>query len=1448
MSTDFLNRRMDLIHSTIPGHSVDDDNYDILTMDTSYPVKLAGIIIKLFKAVNPYERGHYILKNSSNDTILEIDKNKVYDFAGRTIIDNMGSGKMYENTFNVYDNGDYVMAIIDFDNKVLYLCSQTNFASFITGNDCKFRLFDITGDIEVTINDEVKAINRNKLSEAVGFDSKEDSFSFVRDSNDNVVYQCPEYTEFNETTGNPTGNAFSYVPVANVDVRNINSFNASCYPLVFPNINSNYNDFFETVDSCRNMIQVSGTVNDIFIEKYCYTADELKNLHILNYDESTKTIYPTYSPSYITSYIDSIFKSGKEDNYYYFIRDKSGYDDFTFEKTNTSDDQMIIPINKSTHKFTSLEIVNGNVNKCNDYRYELNFNNNYRLAQNLVGNWWSHGFNDDSTWAYSYDVRAGSENKPSSYKFILPYINNSDAYGVYDLSRCGRYLSSDGLIVNLDIAPNMTNVYLSHTANSSDIRHIMNSDKFKNVAKIINLYGNKDSDYINYIYKQMLSNNHDYGVMTYFDNNGKLMLDDCPVAAVAMYTENLDEIINSSWGSLNDFCRGNEHNQNLVRYKTSTNEGSGLSDNYYILYRLMYFNSNDINNPDNNLNLAMYHNDIVGPNTIKQVDAVIPQGRKNRFRYKVSQDFILNSNNHNTSIFVKKVDNTYRYYIANFFSKAVPRVIEKNTEGTTVNCDISVVKMMNCKQVFMAKKNPNNSQYLTFRQSSVDAYSVLKYIDDEQEYELFVYYAINKAGDLSYASATYEILVDAFKYSNGSLYLYYYGNDNKIYRIRLYIDMASYNDKWNNYSIDLENVFTDIDYFTVPKCVVGTHTGYNTSTGEGLELYDRAYCALKGINTYNQLSGANASSEVMYNVIKDYFLYGENILYNKDKDGIPKFASYKYPINNSYITTLTLTVNQDEHILCYRRNSSKIISDLIGEDTFVYQDGPAPELSRTKNMDTSAYIFNVSSYQDFISNVYVAKTTDNIISNITNNNGDTIQPLLNPLQLKYVNGTGIREEYYKNATIAEFFDYMSLYDLGKPMSEQKINTNSWANINLLDKGTFDNVWGTISILNKDGIYENHFIDNSGNLVTLKSSAIISIIIPNDNRYGFNEIHIYDKSKKDITQNYISNEKIYATITETGNKSVINVSLTDQNNVVLNTNGILGSLQRDTIDWNSLLIALSSNTSVDVLSDSLSNIKNKLNRFFTGNAQNINDNVSTEQSSNPSEDDATFEEKYNIYNYKIGKGYKDNALEKTNDNRGVIVLVTENGKITIDKHGSDDETRWTENISASEIYPKRMYISKEGIICTKEYYDREKNPLPDNDPSDNSDSNDEYVTVSSLNNQVKLLKSEIKSSTALGSAIVQYLIEAYLMEPKRFSYWHQKMLGNDPVWETPEPSLRDQYFIPNKVYDLEDKVTSMEDAGLPGIISAMTAKINELESTVKSLRDELNNTTHSSDTV
>ena len=180
-------------------------------------------------------------------------------------------------------------------------------------------------------------------------------------------------------------------------------------------------------------------------------------------------------------------------------------------------------------------------------------------------------------------------------------------------------------------------------------------------------------------------------------------------------------------------------------------------------------------------------------------------------------------------------------------------------------------------------------------------------------------------------------------------------------------------------------------------------------------------------------------------------------------------------------------------------------------------------------------------------------------------------------------------------------------------------------------------------------------------------------------------------------------------------------------------GILGNLNRDTINWETLLLALSNNKSIDILSDALINTKKSLNTGFLGVGQNVNDTVSIENNDSPTDTSlAVFDDYYNVYKYKPNEGYTNNKRVITN--RGVIVFVTDNGSTTLDKHGSNDPTQWTEDVIESEIHAKRMYISKDGLLCTKEYYDREA-----------ALSSDTTTTIKELEARIKVLEDIINNT-------------------------------------------------------------------------------------------------------
>ena len=123
MSTELLTRRMDFIHSNSTGSSY---NTDKLTMDTSYPVKLSGIIIKVFLANADY-------------SVLNQNKTEVSDISTKFLITSQGTGLNieipYKNVFdfegkrfkhNGFIKGDYVLAVIDLNVNKIYLSSLNN--------------------------------------------------------------------------------------------------------------------------------------------------------------------------------------------------------------------------------------------------------------------------------------------------------------------------------------------------------------------------------------------------------------------------------------------------------------------------------------------------------------------------------------------------------------------------------------------------------------------------------------------------------------------------------------------------------------------------------------------------------------------------------------------------------------------------------------------------------------------------------------------------------------------------------------------------------------------------------------------------------------------------------------------------------------------------------------------------------------------------------------------------------------------------------------------------------------------------------------------------------------------------------------------------------------------------------------------------------------------------
>lgn len=1297
MSTDFLNRRMDLNHS-LKG------NTNTLTMDTSYPVKLAGKIMKIFTATSDYNKNkNWVVVNTEGKNILEVPANKVYDFAGRLIDINIGQGMAYEIAKDVFKNGDYVMAILDFDTNTMCLCSQSNFAKFIIGNgkDETFKLFDITGtegdtdSVKVTFNQEEKLINQSAFKQAVEFDGVENFHAFVRHDSDNIVYQLPKIDESVEDVITKV----SCIPVADLEINNINGLNMSCYPLLFPAIANGIMNNFETIDGYRNFAQLSGKFNDNFIKEFCYTADELKALPMLGYDEESHEFRFTHSNGYMGYFIKSIFKEQREDNYIYFIKDSTSKEDaIGFSTSAVRLSQIILPISIKTNRLSAIENIGNNKNLCNGKKMELNYLNNFGISGNLIGDVWFETY--EGAWFFAYNVPSSVEGKSQRSSYALGFRDLRWYYDAYKEYASEEERANDiynvpfKKVFTLSKFNNNFNEAKNYLAIGTRYR-LVNGSKISEIRNFVNFFGNDDIDYKNYQYEFALSNNHNLGPMAYledYDYTASGTKEYSPVGIVAACREDLYDIMNNTTSSLKNYSKTLSESEK--RELTYFSQAYDSFEPFSLFFKLLMFSQDEINNDENKLNYM-----------VKQAGGDETTFRENngkKFRFKAFNDFIPSSANCSTNLIR---DKRGKFHTTYFLSKLVTRCVDF---GYGENKDNLITDIGGTKLLITSKEDINfvkpksnydaNAPYITIAD---DANKSLILNKGGNRFELYMV-NINDAGN-RYEVATYNNLSNELSY-NKSAFLYYTDND-VIFRTRLFVDASTFEDRWNKVSsseVTTNNVFTDFDYFLCPVAVVRTSINENN---DNLLPYDKAFCICEGINKSNVKNSLPQTRIIT--VTKKYFLYKDTIKNNLNEEGIPVFAGY-IDINKQGLGdwgTLNLLYSLDYIEFFYRRHQDKTIYDIVPDDTYFYQgEGPAPKLSR--KLDNGSFIYNLDTYKDFISNVYIAQYTNDVVSNITSVTGSILSPVLNPVQLKYMNSKGVREEYYQDKTIYEFFTYLSLYDLAIPSNEQNIDTKIEASYPVYKKGTFDRVTGKIK--KSDSDTTEYYVDTNNNFITVECGIALMNSVNNNNRFGFNESYIINDKSEICTYRYVSDEKIFATSEKAGNKSALNISLSDKDNVLLNINGILGDIQVDKITWNDLLVALSNNKTIDVLSDSLSDIKNELNKKFLITAQNISDTISIEDNIKPASDIASFSEETNLYSYLPFKGYNEDNIREDN-NRGVIVFVTEGGSYLIDRHGSDKESSWTEDKTESKIRPKRMFISKDGIICTKDYYDVENNP-------------------------------------------------------------------------------------------------------------------------------------------
>ena len=103
-------------------------------------------------------------------------------------------------------------------------------------------------------------------------------------------------------------------------------------------------------------------------------------------------------------------------------------------------------------------------------------------------------------------------------------------------------------------------------------------------------------------------------------------------------------------------------------------------------------------------------------------------------------------------------------------------------------------------------------------------------------------------------------------------------------------------------------------------------------------------------------------------------------------------------------------------------------------------------------------------------------------------------------------------------------------------------------------------------------------------------------IDTTNIFGFNDSSLEDYNDIDKTNEYTSDEKINMNIIKTGVKKVYGIAMGDDsfNPSMLSINGAIDDISVDDLNWNTLLLALNNDKSIDILSKSLLQIKKEIN--------------------------------------------------------------------------------------------------------------------------------------------------------------------------------------------------------------------------------------------------------------
>ena len=1345
MPTDFLNRRMDLLHNR-------DNLVDTLTMDTSYPVRLAGKVIKIFTASYDYEARNFNICNSEKETILIINTSNIYDFAGRVLMNSVGDGKAYPTNADVFKTGDYVMAVIDFDNNSMHLCSQTNFEKFITGNidtgeKCKFKLFDITGDTKITFEDgTTRSIDPDKFQEAINFEAQEDDeyHSFLRCNEDNVIFENPSIYKSDKNT------KYYMTPVSNVDTLNINSINTSIQNFFFPIINSGGFDF---IDGFRIFQTINGLLNQKFIEEFCYTYQEIQRLPIFG-----KTFY-------INTEVDSIVND--KNSYYYVLSTDSAYNDqySTIMKDSSgnplkdengnlttesvlSSDLRFIPIKKDTMKFSSYMDSNGGTIKCSDINIAIPISLSAGSRHLYIGNWWSDDKNFGYTvWKYTNDrIKFG---------ILLEYNNNNNIKKNINIT--GSYVYN---YKQYHETKNFNDEYVIST-NCDVEKCYENNQIMKYINRFVDFFAPKyDQESINYNYAIKEASL----TQTNSSNNHHLGIKNCdssitPFCTVIIYPEIFEDVLYGKDTSTGDFAHKDENIRNFTgfydnNYKllsTDINRKNykipNLSidgyENVFLVYSLF-----DLNKTKEKL----YINNSDKPSTVNLKDWLKDEFKENELIYRANQTVLGDSN---TNMICKissecESDTTKKLMLTCISKLKVGMIGESNKKDTTYNnAQIKHQNFLVARLIMTASDvitYENNTYNITYNGQSYQLYTVIN--KGANKLEMTV---LDKSNFKNTGSNTVNIM-----------YLYFRDNNNSIFSVKYYYNITDTNSS--------ESKINNFDYISCVEILPDLTTKPNESTIDSysrflnslLNIYINEGKTIKeSIDYYYDLVNSSAGGWMnqVIKVIKTYHMYPYNLTSTETPNVILNSSALGITnTSNIYVGGMNLLNNENTMVTYYHENiyygawinnSEKLdgfrLRDMIGNDYSIYQNCMVPYVSNTLS-DNGSKIYSISTYNK------VLKDT-------------SVSSLFDTREFPFLGCKGIRECYYVNKSLYDFYNYIFTRDLSKDINDPDSlikNKISSSNRAFFSRSEVNKI-SKVELIYDEEINEwiNHLKDSNDKDIIIKAGLTLHANIDSNAILGFNNSKLYNYDSVDVSDDYTVDEPILINKEQSGDKTTYSLSMNsgDTNNPsIVPLNGSDEDIETDKLNWLTLLTALNNNKTIDLLESALIKIKKDLKNYIIQEGQNISDiysiedeertitkanahdNVWPEDSEYYKEKNAEFDKNHNIYDFNYGYGYisgeSSNNDTRELKNRGVIVFVIEGGSVNRITYGQDDPNKFTYNLTEGNIRTKRMYISKDGVICTKEYYDRESS-------SDGFKSNPK-TSINDLQSRITALEQRISN--------------------------------------------------------------------------------------------------------